>query len=357
MAVLSEEQSMLRDMAQDWVNNESPVSAFRKLRDSGSRQGFDPAVYAEMASMGWTGIVIPEAYGGTDFGWFSLGLVLEELGRTLTPSPLASSSAAAAAIVLGGSDEQKDKWLPRIAAGEIVATLATDEGPRHGQGAIETRHFDGKLFGRKQFVDNGDSADLFVVLASDGWYLVDGGSAVLTRSTRSMTDSRSHAEIGFDSVPATKLDCGGEGLTDTILDQARILCAIEMLGMCRQLFDVTLDYLKQRIQFDQVLASFQALQHRMAALFTEIELTRSAVEGALAALDNGGDISVTAAQAKALANDMLNTMSREAIQLHGGIGMTDEFDVGLYIKRARILENAFGNSAFMRDRFAQLLAF
>ena len=357
MAVLSEEQVMLRDMAQNWVDNESPVAAFRKLRDSGSALGFDPVVYSEMAAMGWTGIVIPEVYGGTDFGWASLGLVLEELGRTLTASPLASSAAAASAIILGGSDEQKSEWLPRIANGEVIATLAVDGGPRHGKASNETYCSEGKLFGKKLFVPEGDGAHLFVVLTDDGLFLAEGAADGLKRFSRSVTDSRSHAEIHFDGVPAAKLECGGPNLVEDVFDRARLVCAVEMLGMTRQLFDVTLDYLKQRVQFDQVLASFQALQHRMAAIFCEIELARSSIESAMTALDNNEDIRLAATQAKALANDTLHLMSREAIQLHGGIGMTDEFDVGFYIKRARVLENAFGNSASMRERFAQLSGF
>lgn len=357
MAVLSEEQTMLRDMAQEWVNNESPVAAFRKLRDSGSTIGFDPAVYAEMADMGWAGIVVPEAYGGTDFGWMSLGLVLEELGRTLTASPLAASSVAAAAIILGGSEEHKAAWLPQIASGAIVATLAVDEGPRHDLRHVETTVAGGRLSGTKKFVAEGDAADLFVVLADDGLYLVDAKAGGVRRASRQATDARSHAEVTFVDAPAAKLAAGSENLVDEVLDRARISCAAEMLGMSRQLFDTTLDYLKQRVQFDQVLASFQALQHRMAGLFSDLELMRSAVEAALAALDSGDEVRLAAAQAKALANDTLNLITREAIQLHGGIGMTDEFDVGFYIKRARVLENAFGNSAYLRERYARLSGF
>lgn len=354
MAALNDEQTMLRDMARDWSNEKSPVSAFRRMRDEGFDEGYDPSVYGEMAEMGWAGIIIPEQHGGSDFGYMSLGLVLEELGRNLNASPLAACSAAAAAIILGGSDAQKDKYLPRIASGELVATLAIDEGPHHAPDAIEASVSDGKLTGTKKFVPEGDSAGLFVVAAQDGLYLVEGDADGVARASRSMVDSRSHAEVSFDGAAADRLAEGGDDLLTDVLDRARIIATAEMLGMTVQAFETTLDYLKQRVQFGQVLSSFQALQHRMANMFAEIELMRSSVEAGLQALDSGAGIAQAASLAKATANDTLNLVSREMIQLHGGIGMTDEHDAGFYIKRARILEQQWGNASFHRDRFAKL---
>ncbi len=354
MAKLSEEQVMLRDMAQTWVRNESPVAKWRGVRDAGEAAGYDAAVYGEMAAMGWSGIIIPEAHGGSDFGWMSLGLVVEESARTLTASPLVSTAIAASAIILGGSEAQKAKYLPGIADGSIVATLAVDEGPRHDPAIISATVSDGKLTGTKAFVAEGDSAQLFVVAAKDGLYLVDGSDAGVTCSRRHMVDFRSHAEISFNGAAADKLADGGDTLLDQVLDRARIITAAEMFGMTLQAFDTTLDYLKQRVQFGQVLATFQALQHRMAGLFGEIELTRSAIETALTQLDQGMDVGQAAALAKTRANDTLHVMSREAIQLHGGIGMTDEYDVAFYMKRARPLEQAWGSSSYLRDRFARL---
>ncbi|MBN8807154.1 MAG: acyl-CoA/acyl-ACP dehydrogenase [Sphingomonas sp.] len=354
MAVLSEEQTMLRDMAREWTSNESPVTAWRKVRDGDAAAGFDAAVYGEMAEMGWAGIVIPEAYGGSDFGWLSLGLVIEELGKTLTASPLAASAIAASAIVLGGSEAQKAAWLPRIASGELVATLAVDEGPRHDGRAGGTAVTGGKLSGTKTFVAEGDGAGLFVVAASDGLYLVDGADGGVSRARRHLTDFRSHADVTFDGAAAEKLAKGGDGLLDKVLDRARVLAAAEMLGMAGQGFETTLAYLKQRVQFGQVLATFQALQHRMANLYSEIELMRSAVESGLAAIDGGGDTRQAALLAKVKANEVGHMMSREMIQLHGGIGMTDEYDAGFYLKRMRVLEAMWGNIAYLRDRFATL---
>jgi alkylation response protein AidB-like acyl-CoA dehydrogenase len=355
MAILNEEQEMLRDMARTWTTNESPVAAFRKVRTERPAEGYSPAAWNTMAEMGWAGIVIPEAHGGSDFGWMSAGLVAEELGKTLTASPFVANTLAAAAIVLGGSEDQKARWLPRLASGEAVGTLAIDESARH-TGSYAAKVDGGKLTGTKAFVHEAHGASLFVVAAADGLYLVEKGNGV-SLSDRKLTDQRSHAEVTFDGAAADKLDGGGDDLIDQVLDRARVLTAAEMLGMAQQVFDVTLDYLKQRVQFNQVLASFQALQHRMADLFGDLAMMRSAVEGGLEALDSGFGIARAATVAKAEANRVLHTMSREGIQLHGGIGMTDEYDIGFYLKRARVLEASWGSTGFLKNRFAALAGY
>ncbi len=355
MAILNEEQEMLRDMARGWTTTESPVAAFRKVRSEKPAEGYSPDAWKTMAEMGWAGIVIPEEHGGSDFGWLSAGLVVEELGKTLTASPLVATTLAASAIVLGGSDEQKAKWLPRLASGEVVGTLAIDEGARH-DGKASVKVDSGKLSGIKAFVHEADGADLFVVAAADGLYLVEKADGV-SLSARKLTDQRSHAEVTFDGAAADKLEGGGDDLLDQVLDRARILTACEMLGMAQQVFDVTLDYLKQRVQFNQVLASFQALQHRMADLFGDLAMMRSAVEGALEALDSGSGIARAATVAKAEANRVLHIISREGVQLHGGMGMTDEYDVGFYLKRARVLEASWGSTGYLKNRFATLAGY
>ena len=366
MAVLSEEQTMLRDMASEWTMNESPVSAFRKVRDAGGDRGYDATVYKAMANMGWAGVIISEEFGGSDFGWLSLGLVIEETGKTLTASPLAATSLAASALVSGGSDAIKAEWLPKLASGEAVGALAIDEGARHDPAAIATtatQTADGwTLKGSKAFVHEAHGASLLVVAAKTNegiaLFAVPADAPGVTLSTRKLTDARSHADVTLNGVAVsvdTKLGHAKE--YDLLLDRARVIASAEMLGMAEHSFQVTLDYLKQRVQFGEIIARFQALQHRMADLFTKIELMRSAVEGALAALDSGSDVSALASVAKATANDVLHLVSREVIQLHGGIGMTDEYDIGFYIKRARVLENAWGSSSFHRDRFAQLCGY
>lgn len=366
MAVLSEEQTMLRDMAREWTQNESPVSAFRKMRGSGVATGYDPAVYQTMAEMGWTGIIIPEQFGGTDFGWVSLGLVVEETAKTLTASPIASSALAASAVVLGGSDAAKAAWLPRLASGEIAGALAVDEGPRHAPGAIAataTRSGEGWVIdGEKAFVHDAPGAALLVVAAraDDGiaLFAVPADAAGVTLAERKLTDSRGHAHVTLKGVSVdASARLGDAKVYDAVLDQARALACAEMLGMCDHAYQVTLAYMKQRVQFGEIIARFQALQHRMADLFTKVELMRSAVEGALAALDNGVDVAATVAVAKATANEVMHVISREVIQLHGGIGMTDEYDIGFYIKRARVLENAWGSASFHRDRFATMAGY
>ena len=378
MAVLTEEQSMLRDSARDWVREKAPVTAFRKLRDTGAPLGYDPAAFAEMAEMGWAGVVIPEAYGGSEFGYLSLGLVLEEMGRTLVASPLiASSLAAASALAMGGSEAQKQAWLPRIAAGEAVATLAVDEGPRHDPlrtGLKAEKAGAGyTLTGAKTFVLEGMAADLFVVAARTSGkpgeaegitlFLVPAEAKGLTREKRTLADARGYAALDFAGV-AVGADAvlgeagGGYLLLEKTLDRARSGIAAEMLGMSVQAFETTLDYLKTRVQFGQTIGSFQALQHRAAKMFTELELTRSCVEAALTAIDtDAADTPQAVALAKAVAGDTLHLVSREMVQMHGGIGMTDAHDAGLYMKRARALEATFGSTAWHRDRWGRMAGY
>jgi alkylation response protein AidB-like acyl-CoA dehydrogenase len=374
MAVLTEEQSMLRDAARTWTQEKSPVTAFRKMRDSGAELGYDPAAFAEMAEMGWTGVIIPEEYGGSDFGYLSLGLILEETGRTLTASPLLSSAlAAASAIILGGTDAQKSAYLPKIAAGELVATLAVDEGAHHNpeKVALEAKKSGGgyTLNGKKSFVLEGMAAGLYVVSArtsgkpgdKDGitLFLVPTDAKGVSRKALKLADSRGAANVSFDNVEVAdavlgEVDKGGE-LLEKVLDRARAGLAAEMLGAASQAFDVTLDYLKTRVQFGQVIGAFQALQHRAAKMFTDLELARSCVEAALTAIDNGSpDTAELVSLAKAKMGDTLHLVSNEMVQMHGGIGMTDAHDAGLYLKRARAAEASYGGQSYHRDRYARL---
>jgi len=363
MVALSEEQTMLRDMARDWAFEQSPVSAFRKLRDAGEAR-FDPAAWDQMAEMGWTGIIIPEDHGGLDFGHRSLGVVLEELGRTLTPSPLLSTAIAANAIVLGGSGAAQVEWLPRFAEGAATGALAIDEGPRHEPAKVNASVEDGKLSGRKQFVQDGSGADVLIVSGMENGavqlFAVPADAEGVSREALNMMDSRDSAHVTFDSVfvqPDWRLQ-GGAQLLEAVLDRGRIYLAAEMLGIAQQAFDTTVEYLKVREQFGQPIGAFQALQHRAAEMFREIELTRSCIEAALDAIDDGADeLSQLASLAKARICETLNLVSREMIQMHGGIGMTDAHDAGFYLKRARVTEAMLGNAAYHRDRYATLLGF
>jgi len=375
MAVLTEEQTLLRDAARTWTREKSPVTAFRRLRESGAPLGYDPAAYAQMAAMGWTGVIIPEAYGGSDFGYLSLGLILEETGRALTASPiLATALAGASAIILGGTEDQKQAWLPAIAAGDLVATLAVDEGAHHRPAHVAvaaTKTAAGySLTGMKTFVLEGMAAGLFVVSARTGGaaegtdgislFLVPADAPGLGREALKLADSRGAAVVTFDGVELAEgalLGAEGRGwpLLEATLDRARAGLAAEMLGAAVQAFEVTLDYLKTRVQFGQVIGAFQALQHRAAKMFTELELARSCVEAALTAIDNGApEVPELVSLAKAKVGDTLHLVSNEMVQMHGGIGMTDAHDAGLYLKRARAAEATFGGQAFHRDRYARL---
>jgi len=377
MAILNEEQTMLRDAAKSWVSEKSPVTAFRKLRDSGNADGFDRAAWAEMVEMGWAGILIPEEFGGSGLDYLTLGLVLEETGRTLTASPLVSSAlVATSALLLGGNDAQKKEWLTKFAGGKAIGTLALDEGPHHAPAKTAlaaTRDGKGWKLSGKSFVPDGGAADVIVVAARTGGkpgdtngitlFLVSGNAPGLTRQKLNAVDSRGAANLTFENV-SVGADAvlgtvdHGFSVLDSVLDRARAGLAAEMLGAAVQSFEVTLDYLKTRVQFGQVIGTFQALQHRAAKMFTELELTRSCVEAALVGIDCGAnDIPALASLAKARASELWHLVSNEMVQMHGGIGMTDAHDSGLYMKRARVAEATFGSASFHRDRYARLMGY
>jgi alkylation response protein AidB-like acyl-CoA dehydrogenase len=378
MAALTEEQSLIRDQAKSWASEQSPVGKFRALRDAGIEQAYWPETWAAMVEMGWTGILVPESYGGSDLGYLTFGLILEELGRQLTASPLlASALAGTSALLLGGNEAQKGEWLPKIVDGSAVLTLAVDEGPRHAPArtALKAERSGAGfvLTGAKQFVLEGMAATAFVVAARTSGnpgdtqgislFLVPADSNGLTRTALKTADSRGYADltlqhvaVGEDSLLGA-LD-EGFGLLDAILDRARAGVSAEMLGTASRAFDMTLEYLKTREQFGQVIGSFQALGHRAAALYSGLELARSCAEAALQAIDAGADnVAELCSLAKCKVGDHLHLTSNELIQMHGGIGMTDEFDAGFYLKRARALETMYGNQAFHRERYAQLLGY
>jgi alkylation response protein AidB-like acyl-CoA dehydrogenase len=376
MAVLTEEQTMLRDAAKSWTQDTSPVSALRRLRDSGSGAPFDPALWAQMGEMGWAGVVVPEDHGGSAFGYLSLGLVLEETGRNLAASPLVSTAlTGASALVLGGSDAQKAAWLPKLASGDVVTALAVDDGVHHAPETISfqaTASGSGYLLnGTKTFVVDGEVADLLIVAARTSGqpddaegvtlFLVQASASGISREHLALADSRGAAKIKFEGVQVGADSVLGEvgkgaGLLEDVLDRARAGLSAEMLGTSVQAFEIIIDYLKTRSQFGQLIGTFQALQHRAAKMFTDLELTRSCVEAALSAIDDGSaDVRALCSLAKARASETLHLVSSEMVQMHGGIGMTDAHDSGLYMKRARVAEALFGSASYHRDRYARLL--
>lgn len=378
MAALNEEQSMIRDQAKSWVKEQSPVQQFRKMRDSGEPLAFKQDTFKAMVDMGWTGIIVPEAYGGSGLGYLTFGLVLEETGRHLVASPLfASALVGASAVMLGGNDAQKQHWLPKVADGSSILTLAVDEGPRHAPTkvalAAKKSGTGYELTGSKTFVQEGMAATAFIVAARTSGsagdtkgislFVVPADAKGISRTRLATVDSRGYANVEFNGVAVGadsllgEVDAGYETL-EAILDRARAGLSAEMLGTAAQAFDMTLDYLKTRVQFGKVIGSFQALGHRAADLFSEMELARSCVEAALQGIDDdAANTAELCSLAKAKAGDFIHHMSNQLIQIHGGIGMTDEFDAGFYLKRARVIEAAFGNQAYHRDRYATLLGF
>eukprot|EP00435_Cladocopium_sp_Y103_P077643 s1_g1382.t1 len=378
MAALTEEQTLLKDQATSWVSAEAPVSKFRAMRNEGNELGFAQPTWAAMVEMGWTGILVPEEYGGSDLGYLTFGVVLEELGKQLAASPLfASAYVGATALLLAGTDAQKSSHLPGIVDGSKIVTLAIDEGPRHAPArtALEAKAQGDKyvLFGSKTLVLEGMSATDFIVVARSSGsvgdaqglslFIVSADASGLSRSAMKTMDSRGYAELTFDGVEVSASDLmGPEGqageVLEEILDRARAGVGAEMLGVGSQAFEMTLEYLKTRKQFGAVIGSFQALGHRAAELFAAKELARSCGEAALQEIDaQSNSVAKACSLSKAKVGDFLHTMSNQLIQIHGGIGMTDEFDAGLYLKRARVLETLYGNQSYHRDRYARLLGF
>ncbi len=372
MAVLTEEQTMLRDAARTWTQASSPVSVFRKLRDGKVPGGFNRDTWKEMAEMGWAGIIVPEAYGGVGMGYQSLGLLLEETGRNLTASPLVSTAlCAATALVLGGSEQQKQMWLTKISGGDAIGSLAIDEGPHHDPANVKLEAIQQgdswKLKGVKRFVLDGAIADFLIVSAKTAGgitlFVVPANAKGLTRQPLSMADSRGMADITFDSVGVSTNDILGQlgqgmDILEPTLDRARAGLAAEMLGGATQAFETTLEYLKTRTQFGKLIGTFQALQHRAGKMFVDLELGRSCVEAALRAIDADAPNAATLVSlAKARMNDTFHLVTNEMVQMHGGIGMTDAHDAGLYMKRARVAEATFGSASFHRDRYARAMGF
>ncbi|MAW79933.1 MAG: acyl-CoA dehydrogenase [Parvularcula sp.] len=373
--VLTEEQEMLRESAHGFLEQKAPVSALRKLRDTNDPDGFDRGLWKEMAEMGWAGILIDEEHGGADFGFVGAGVLAEEMGRTLTASPFLSTSIlAATALKKLGSDPQKQATLPKIAAGEALYALAVDETRKHGPAKTAMKaekHGNGfKLSGDKTFVADGHVADKIIVAArsagapgeQDGLtlFLIDAKSKGIEIERTQMVDSRNAARIKFDGVEATGDDVlgevdGGYMALEGVLNAGRAGLAAEMSGSAQQAFGMTVNYLKERKQFGTEIGSFQALQHRAAHLYSEIELAKSAVLKALQDLDaHYGMAGPICSLAKAKAGEVAKLASQEAVQMHGGIGMTDEYDIGFYMKRIRVAQEMFGDAAFHADRLAQM---
>jgi len=372
--VLTEEQTMLRDSARGLISDKAPVSHLRHLRDSKDATGFSRELWKEFADMGFAGLLVPEQLGGSGLGAVEAGVVMEEIGRTLLPSPFLSTAVlAASALSRGGSGAQKAEHLPKIAAGALLAALAVDEGAKHRplqtrlQAARSGNGF--RLNGSKAFVVDGHVADLLIVAARtagsagerDGLtlFLVDPKTKGVATERTIMVDSHNAARIDFDNVEVDADHVLGEvdrglALLEGVLNIGRGAVAAEMVGLSEEVFGRTVAYLKERKQFGKAIGEFQALQHRAAQLYIDIEITRAAVLKALQTLDGGFEHAANAvAVAKARAGTTAARAVQEGVQMHGGMGMTDQFDIGFFMKRARVCEELFGDANFHADRLAQ----
>lgn len=366
---LNEEQQMLKTSAKEFLKERGAVEKLRFLRDSKDATGFDKHLWQSMAEMGWAALAIPEAYGGLDFGYTGLGQVLEETGRTLTASPLVSTVLmSATAINLGGNVMQKEELLPQIASGELIVSLAFEEGKHHNPEATKTTatvtEYGYIINGSKVAVIDGHVADHFIVSAKteDGTNLfLINAKAEGVQAERVITmDSRNYAKVHFNNVAVAKNAIladftSGQELLEKTLDIACIGLAAEILGGVQEAFERTVAYLKEREQFGVRIGTFQALQHRAAEMFCEIELCKSIVIKALKAIDSDSDdLSQLASLAKAKLGQTYQLVSNEGVQMFGGIGMTDDEEIGFFMKRARVVQRMMGDSNYHLDRLARM---
>ncbi len=376
--ILNDEQRMLQQTAREFLDNNTPVSHLRELRDNRDETGFSRKLWKRMAELGWAGIAMPEVYGGSDMGYAELGVVLEECGRTLTPSPFFSTVVLGAeAIFAAGSDEQKAELLPGVCSGDRILALAFQESgrftPYHIDTTAEATNKGYKLCGEKLFVLDGHVANQLIVVArSDGaredrnglsLFIVDPATAGVEVTRTFMADSRNAARVVLTDVVVDESAALGPigaaaDTLDRVFDRATLALCAEMLGSASEAFDRTIAYLKTREQFGEKIGSFQALKHRAAIMFSELELSRSIALDGLRAIDEAREeLPSLVSAAKARLSDTAALVSCEALQMHGGIGMTDEEEIGFFLKRARTAELFLGDAAHHRDRFARLQGF
>lgn len=370
--VLNEEQQMLKDSSREFLKTNADVSVLRSLRDEKDLKGYSDAAWNQMKEMGWSALAIPEAYGGLGFGYTGLGQILEETGRSLSNSPLISNVLLAASIINeSGNEKLKESLLPAIADGNKVFSVAIEESNGHRPYICETDITSSStgavISGKKKFVLNGHTADHLIVSAqnADGMYLyiVDANASGVVRNKKRMMDDRYVCEIDFQdvSVGDEHMLCGPENSLQALekgLDIGRIGISAEMLGIMQESFDRTMSYLKERVQFGKSIGTFQALQHRAADMFCEIELCKSLVLKSLQAIDEGvEDLAPYASMTKAKVGEILQHVTNECVQLYGGIGVTDDEEIGFYMKRARVAQQTFGDYSYHVERFARINGF
>ena len=372
--ILTEEQTMLMESARDFLSTEAPVSQLRQLRDTADATGFSSALWKQFADMGFSGVLVPEALGGMGLGYVEAGIVMEQIGHNLSASPfLASNVVATTALLHAGNSTQQALWLPRLASGATIATLAVDEHSKHRPAHIAllaTPTADGFILnGSKTFVLESHAADLLIVAARRAGevddlegvtlFLVDVKAEGIDIERTVMTDAHNAGRIRFNQVKVKSetvlgpID-GGWAPLNAALNAGRAAAAAELLGVADEAFARTVQYLKERKQFDRLIGEFQGLQHRAAQLYCELGITRAAVAKALTELDADPSTADEAVSiSKARAGRTATLAVQEAVQMHGGMGMTDEFDIGFFMKRARVLQELYGDSNFHLNQLAQ----
>ena len=375
--VLNEEQIFLKDSAKKFALEKTPTTHFREVRDSELEDCYDEKIWQEMVSLGWSGILVPEEYGGSNFGVAGISSILEELGRTLTPSPLFSTAVVGVSLIKYANDDLKKEILPKVVSEGLRICFALEESNHHDplktSCKAEKNGKTYKISGEKTFVIDGGFSDKIVIAcrtsgeegSKEGLslFILDSGLEGLTVMPTKMVDSRNAANMKFDNVTVSEeMLIGEEGsayeIIDSVLDISRAAISAEMLGGALQAYEITLDYLKEREQFGSKIGSFQALQHRAAIMFSELELCKSCVIESITSFDEGGnDSERLASLSKAKIGEVFHLVSNESVQMHGGIGVTDEYDIGLYLKRARVAEQIFGNSDFHKNRYAELTGY
>lgn len=366
--VLNDDEKMLRETAEGYFTDKAPVKSLRDLRDSKDETGFDRDLWREMGEMGFAGVLVPEDHGGVAMGYQAAGLIAEQMGRNLTASPFFSTSVlAATALNIGGNEAQKAKYLSKIATAETVIALALDEGVKHNPDQIETKAEPSgngfKLNGSKAMVIDGHMADSLIVAAQTEngitLFMVDAKSKGLDIERTIMVDSHNAARITLDDVEVDGDDVLGEvdkgmEILGHVLNAGRAILSAELLGAGSQAFQSTVDYIKERKQFGKIIGEFQALQHRASHMYSEMEVARSAVLASLTGLDQGDEnAELYCAMTKAKLGQVAKLAGLEGVQMHGGVGMTDEYDIGLFLKRIRVLQELFGDGNYHADKIAK----
>ncbi|WP_245667675.1 acyl-CoA dehydrogenase family protein [Neptunicoccus sediminis] len=367
---LNEDETMLVDSARGFLDEASPVEKFRELRDAG--KAYNPELWKQMADLGWTGVLVPEDQGGIDMGHAAANLLAQEMGRTLVSSPFISTAVMAATALRQVADNPRAaEALAQIASGDLTYALALDEGVKHAPSKTQLqaeRVGNGfSLSGEKTFVVDGGSADRLLVLARTGdaegaltLFDIPADRDGITRTAQNMIDARDSAQISFEGVEATGEDVVGTvdqamSVLNPALRAGQAALAAEMTGLSSGAFGMTVSYLQERKQFGVLIGQFQALQHRAAHLWSDIEVTTSTIANAGRMMDEDPEsaaLAVSLAKARACQTAKLAVM--EGVQMHGGIGMTDAFDMGFFMKRARVAQEWLGDYGYHAEQIAKI---